>query len=231
MTRIKHLRHLTIILLAVVFLTPSIALATEDAVSSGNDQHAQTAGVTVEAEAESVDFDLGDTDALYEQYVNQLFYGNPDGSKPAGVPKLKAKKITGDRLEGQDKILYDALKDALRQIADGKRDSAIIEIPAGILAVDVKSTYTAEDLGLEDPSYLYDPVTKKWNPAVRPKMDELFNAMFRFDGEQIFECLMADCPYEKYWSMEHCTYPTGISYHWEQYEDGTEYIRIMPFKF
>lgn len=66
MTRIKHLRHLTIILLAVVFLTPSIALATEDAVSSGNDQHAQTAGVTVEAEAESVDFDLGDTDALYE---------------------------------------------------------------------------------------------------------------------------------------------------------------------
>ena len=100
MTRIKHLRHLTIILLAVVFLTPSIALATEDAVSSGNDQHAQTAGVTVEAEAESVDFDLGDTDALYEQYVNQLFYGNPDGSKPAAVPKLKAKKITGDRLEG-----------------------------------------------------------------------------------------------------------------------------------
>ena len=231
MTNIKCFRYLTIILLAVVFLTPSIALATEDAVSSGNDQHAQTAGVTVEAEAESVDFDLGDTDALYEQYVNQLFYGNPDGSKPAAVPKLKAKKITGDRLEGQDKILYDALKDALRQIADGKLDSAIIEIPVDMLAVDVKSTYTAEDLGLEDPSYLYDPVTKKWNPAVRPKMDELFNAMFRFDGEQIFECLMADCPYEKYWSMEHCTYPTGISYHWEQYEDGTEYIRIMPFKF
>lgn len=61
MTRIRHLRHLTIIVLAVVFMIPSIALASEDTVSNGDDQLAQTAGVTVEAEA-------GNTDGRWHYY-------------------------------------------------------------------------------------------------------------------------------------------------------------------
>ena len=238
MTRIRHLRHLTIIMLAVVFMIPSIALASEDTVSNGDDQLAQTAGVTVEAEAGTVDFDLGDTDALYEQYVNRLFYGNPAGPKPAAVPKLKAKKITGDRLEGQDKELYDGLKESFGEIASGEweYEDTELNVPLKLFGIESDVRYTAEGLGLEDTSYLFkpseeDPETGVWNPEVPAAADRLFQKLFSFDANRVINCLLADCAYEMYWSTGHSTYPTGLSYSWGQEEDGTEYIQLEPLGF
>ena len=130
--------------------------------------------------------DAGDKDALFESYAGRLFYGS-------GTPRLRGIKATGDRLEDQNKTIYNYIKSAAAEIAAGLRGSAVIEIPLEELGVDPDKLYTAEDLGLD---YIYDGNTGTWNGGVSSAM----MSMFDFDSSLIMNTLYADCPYELYWA-------------------------------
>lgn len=79
-----------------------------------------------EAEEEfDVFFDAGDmtNEALFEGYVNQLFY-----STHPQAPFSTGEESAGAQLTGDEKLAYDALVPFITQIANGQRASAVITI-------------------------------------------------------------------------------------------------------
>ncbi len=132
------------------------------------------------------------TSDLWEQYAQKLFYGS---TAPAPSVKLKAARNTGARLTGQDRVIYDAIRTAAAEIADGQRASSIVEVSLADLGVrsGEENGYTAAELGLE---YIYDWETEEWNPELEDKI----HSLLPYDFSKIKACLMADCPYEFYWA-------------------------------
>ena len=107
------------------------------------------------------DVDLPDNDELFAGYAERLFYGG--GFSFYG-------RSAGDRLTGNEKILYDAFVPILKEIADGKRESTII---------DVGEAGTGKEL---------DAVVEFTEDAFgQAELHRLVNA------------LLADLPYELYW--------------------------------
>ena len=76
---------------------------------------------SIEIEEESYSIEDWDSDSLYEDYANRMFYG-------ADSSNMKLKGITGNRLQNNNLSIYNALKKAAKEIADGERDSAAIVI-------------------------------------------------------------------------------------------------------
>ena len=76
-----------------------------------------------------------DSEELYEGYALQQFCG---GTSYFGT-------AAGERLSGDEKVMYDALVPIIRQIADGNRASATITIGQGS-SVDSKAVFTGSDL-------------------------------------------------------------------------------------
>ena len=77
------------------------------------------------------------SEELYEAYLNQVFYG---GTSLFGT-------AAGERLTGDEKVLYDALVPILRQIADGQRSSAEITVgqPIDDSPVDSEAVFTCSE--------------------------------------------------------------------------------------
>ncbi len=101
----------------------------EDEQTEIPEENFETVEITVVPEA-----DIPDNDELFEGYVYQLFYGNDDISLYGNVG--------GDRLTGDEKIIYDTLKTQIKEIASGNRSSTEDIAISGvkILSTQVKST-------------------------------------------------------------------------------------------
>ncbi len=170
----------------------------------GAAQDTETVTQSVDEVREKTDVEHEDNDLLFEEYAEAVFEEAADGAQPG--TSGKGQKNTGDQLTGQDRVIYDALKAAALEIADGQRDSAIVEIPLSELGIDAGKQYTAEDLGLD---YIYRRVngTGEWNPAV----GDAVISMLSFDSREIFRRLWADCPYEMYWQRGGYSFPVGLS--------------------
>ena len=181
-----------------------------------------------------LDVEHEDNDLLFEQYAEKVFEeaagGAQSGGAKAGTMR-KAKKSTGDRLSGQDRVIYDALKAAAGEIAGGQRESGVVEIPLTDLGIDPDKEYTAEDLGLE---YIYREVDGEgdWNPSIGAAVSGLLT----FDANLVFQALWTDCPYEMYWQKGGISYPVGLACsmgaHWENGGwVGTVTIKTDPLTF
>ena len=177
---------------------------TSEESAEGAAQDTETVTQSVDEVREKTDVEHEDNDLLFEEYAEAVFEEAADGAQPG--TSGKGQKNTGDQLTGQDRVIYDALKAAALEIADGQRDSAIVEIPLSELGIDAGKQYTAEDLGLD---YIYRRVngTGEWNPAV----GDAVNSMLSFDSREIFRRLWADCPYEMYWQRGGYSFPVGLS--------------------
>lgn len=177
---------------------------TSEEPAEGAAQETETVTQSVDEVREKTDVEHEDNDLLFEEYAEAVFEEAADGAQPG--TSGKGQKNTGDQLTGQDRVIYDALKAAALEIADGQRDSAIVEIPLSELGIDAGKQYTAEDLGLD---YIYRRVngTGEWNPAV----GDAVNSMLSFDSREIFRRLWADCPYEMYWQRGGYSFPVGLS--------------------
>ncbi|MBQ3252602.1 MAG: hypothetical protein IJB02_05125 [Oscillospiraceae bacterium] len=120
--------------------------------------------VTVVRATTAEDPGLPENDALFEGYLYRLFYD---------VPATYRRKA-GDLLEGDEKVIYDALVPIIKQIAAGERASTIIGIGeerpylGDDYAVDVQATFTGTGLTNES-------------------LTRLVNA------------LLTDLPYDMYW--------------------------------
>ena len=146
-----------------------------------------------EAETAEENLGLGDQDLLFEQYADRLFYGRTGASDAIGVKK--AAKNRSASLDGQNLALYTALKTAAAEIANGERDSAVIEVPLEALGIRTgpEDGYTAEELGLD---YIYDWETGTMHPEAFDRLRGLID----YDFALVRACLAADCPYEFYWA-------------------------------
>lgn len=168
-------------------------------------ENQETVTEVVEEVREEADVEHEDNDALFEEYAEQTFEEAAGGSEES--QPSRSKKSSGDRLTGQDKIIYDLLKTAVSEIASGTRTSSEVEIPLTALDIDPEHLYTAEELGLD---YIYRKVNGEdvWNPEIGTAV----NSLLSYDGGRIFTSLMADCPYEMYWNRGGVSYTTGLGY-------------------
>ena len=110
------------------------------------------------------DVNLLDNDALFAGYAWQMFYGSA----------TTYRRLAGDLLTGDEKVLYDAMVPVIRQIAAGQRSSTVIgvgpryEYGGLVYGGDAAGTFTGSDLTQE-------------------ALDRLLWA------------LLTDLPYEMYW--------------------------------
>ena len=168
----------------------------------------------VPAEFAEYSFETGDRDELFAAYLNNLFYGNKTNKH-----QLRGTKSTGDRLTGHNKIIYDYVKAAVAEIAEGWRSSTIIEVPIEDFGIDVDAELTAEDLGLE---YLCDG-NGGWNSAIGTAL--LSN--IHFDSSLLMNSLFADCPYDLYWA-DGMGFPSRLGYYTRIYTmDGVQHYSVQ----
>ena len=196
---------------------------TSEESAEGAAQETETVTQSVDEVREKTDVEHEDNDLLFEEYAEAMFEEAADGAQPG--TSGRGQKNTGDQLTGQDRVIYDALKAAALEIADGQRDSAIVEIPLSELGIDAGKQYTAEDLGLD---YIYRRVngTGEWNPAI----GDAVNSMLSFDGSKVFRRLWADCPYEMYWQRGGYSFPIGLMYSTSASGSGDSWNGFVVFE-
>ena len=160
---------------------------------------------------------VGSSDELFEAYANRLFYGER--------PKLRGSKNTGDRLTGQNRIIYEKVKEVAARVAAGDLASTRVTISFEELGLHPDGVYSAEDLGL---SYIYDFTTGTWNSELGGALQNLFS----FDLQLVQNSLYADCPYELYWgsvfSIDGYSYSSDGTSVWFEDTDRTVSVSVQP---
>ena len=121
-----------------------------------------------------------DSVALAGQYFGHAFRG---ADAESGVTAA-----AGDKLKGVDKVIYDALREAVEQIAAGVRDTGVVVIPISTKEIGLRSKYTAEDLGLD---YVY-------SGSLNPDLADALEKAAPVHYDEIMDCLLADCEYEMF---------------------------------
>ena len=119
-----------------------------------------------------------------EEMAGQYFDRDEDGTDADS----KRETTAGDGLKGVDKLIYDALREAVAEIAAGRRDTGIVKIPIPAGTSGFRNRYTAEDLGLE---YVY-------SGSLNPDLAEALEKAAPVHYDEIMECLIADSSYEMF---------------------------------
>lgn len=119
-----------------------------------------------------------------EEMAGQYFDRDEDGTDADS----KRETTAGAGLKGVDKLIYDALRDAVAEIAAGRRDTGIVKIPIPAGTSGFRNRYTAEDLGLE---YVY-------SGSLNPDLAEALEKAAPVHYDEIMECLIADSSYEMF---------------------------------
>lgn len=126
---------------------------------------------------------LPDNEELFSGYVQQRFDREIYGD--ISLFGLSA----GDRLpEGSlERNVYEILKEDIKKVADGKRESLIFDVDTGLKSL----SWSIEELGLSGGTY----TEKELQQAILNKLQ----LSGTFDFSKVFYCLLTDCPYELYW--------------------------------
>ena len=197
--RRAELSVLILILFASVWcFSPVSAFAGDETLTSGDGVE-----VTLDELVIKPEFDH-DQDELFRRHAEKEFgireetNGNEaaDGCK-SGMARAALRR---DRLNAQEKIVYDLLKTKIDKIASGDDDYAVIDI--SLENMGVQQSYTAEELGLESIFDKDDPsvVTETARQAV--------NSKFQVGLMNILSAVLGDMPYELYWYDK----TTGIAF-------------------
>ena len=145
-----------------------------------------------------VHIDLGDRDALFEEYANRMFYGK-------GSSAMRKGSSASGRLTKAGLLTYTKAKNLVTQIADGQESLAIVSVLASEMGDFVDSNgYTAEDLGV---SQLYVTGTQTLTAEAEAAF---YNNVLDYNATKIVYALMYDCAYELYWNTGSFSYSTGI---------------------
>ena len=120
-----------------------------------------------------------ETDLLQGYIDSQLF---PDEMQAAA-------SVVGERLEGNNALIYNKLKEYIQDVAAGRRTDTIFTISLSDLGLDGK-TYTAEDLGV-------DAIVA--NGSITDEAANVAYALADFDVSVINSALLFDCPFDLYW--------------------------------
>ena len=176
-------------------------------------------------ETDAVETDLS---SQFTQDPDQLLLGYFEGQLFGNLDLFS--EIAGSRLGEKEYAAYLYMKNALAQIAAGNRASTIIDIPLSAIGVDTSKAYTDTDLGLTGPVHSYVNGVVVRDEAMYEKADAAISEMCGLDWDSVFNAILADCPYEQYWSTKHfkCS---GVKYTYDTSYDPaagsvTTYFRI-----
>lgn len=139
-----------------------------------------------EAEAEQIietdEESAVDNDALFDEYLNSIFYGDRHVRAFGSAAREYLDSAAS-------KEVYDALKAQVQQVADGQRASTEFFLD------NISYTWTAAELGL--PSS--EPVISSgsFTQAAANALDRKVKS--EIETNNIINALLHDCPYEMYW--------------------------------
>lgn len=113
-----------------------------------------------------------------------------NGVERTGAPAVGGKipSSAEETLTGLEKVVYDVLRDCLKQIAAGELETPIVEISMERLGLD--GAFTAADLGV-DSLIVGSSIAQDAVDALYDKLD--------FDSELVIYALLADHPFEQFW--------------------------------
>lgn len=173
-----------------VFATQESCLMEENALDNETVSESEVRNIVPET-------DLPDNEELFAGYVEQQFYNNGSIS----LYGLSAR----ERLNTQEKQLYDFLKAKIESVAMGNTASTVFSVDKDTFdSWDVMTTFTASDVNAAFSSFLE-----------------------QFDMEKVIDALLHDCPYDLYWFDK----TSGISQRGSFYGKGTYTIRSLSFAF
>lgn len=124
--------------------------------------------------------------------------------------------VAGNHLESQDKVLYEASRTQLKEVADAKDDdedgriAAIVTVPAsGLLketlgdrlvedAQNKRWYVNAADVGITEEIKEYTDESEG-TPRKATTADSVVESLFTYNTDTIRDALLADLPYDLYW--------------------------------
>ncbi|MBR3402306.1 MAG: leucine-rich repeat protein, partial [Parasporobacterium sp.] len=156
-----------------------------------------------------------DDDLLLQNYLDQQIFGI--------VPLLMAAKGVSFQLGEHEQIAYGILRSAVAEIAAGNRSITTVEIPLSEFGIDTSQPIPESDLGLSAPTYTYENGEFVKNEAAAQEAQEALEALWHLDWETVVNVLLAECPYELYWSSKSAQFaPAG--YRNSSTYNGTEVL-------
>ena len=173
-------------LLFGLFAPAAPALAATPETAAADD----TVALVASAPEETVtNLDLPDSDDLFAQYAQRVFYG-ADSAAPLG--NYGETVLTSSF----DLAVYAKLKEAVAQVAAGERTDTVFTFTLAELGIKEPQTWTAADMGLETIFYTDENGDLVWAEGAA----EAINHMLGYGGMgAILDVLRVDCPYELYW--------------------------------
>lgn len=173
-------------LLFSLFAPAAPALAATPETAAADD----TVALVASAPEETVtNLDLPDSDDLFAQYAQRVFYG-ADSAAPLG--NYGETVLTSSF----DLAVYAKLKEAVAQVAAGERTDTVFTFTLAELGIKEPQTWTAADMGLETIFYTDENGDLVWAEGAA----EAINHMLGYGGMgAILDVLRVDCPYELYW--------------------------------
>ena len=135
---------------------------------------------------------LPDNDTLLEGFLEkelkeQIAENNAESTAKSGSRRALMRAIPRSQamnLSGNDLAVYNWLKVAISEVANGTRNRTDFVIPVSVLN-NGKTSYTSEELGGADLST---------SPG-----QAIFWNKFKFNLDVVIDALLADCPYDFYW--------------------------------
>ncbi len=173
-------------LLFSLFAPAAPALAATPETAAADDTVALVASAP---EGTVTNLDLPDSNDLFAQYAQRVFYG-ADSAAPLG--NYGETVLTSSF----DLAVYAKLKEAVAQVAAGERTDTVFTFTLAELGIKEPQTWTAADMGLETIFYTDENGDLVWAEGAA----EAINHMLGYGGMgAILDVLRVDCPYELYW--------------------------------
>ena len=127
-------------------------------------------------------------DDLFTGYVQKLVAETlPEGSSDVGEIEA-VEQSAAESLEGNDLLAYNKLKPMIEEVAAGRRQSTVFEIP--ITDLGYNGPWTAAALGV-------DAIVE--NGQISNDAMAAASARMEVNASRVVRALLADCPYDLYW--------------------------------
>ncbi len=155
----------------------------------------------------------GTSDALLSMYIDNY---SPSVSKP-----FMFKATRGNRLSGNNLIIYNELLKQIKEVAAGTRDNTNFTVALDILEsdIDLSKNFFDDDLGLESPSYTLENGNIISHDDIIDQGREILKSYLEVDSDLVFKTLLSTCPYELYWAKGGMR-SSYVASGYYQYSDG-----------
>ena len=134
-------------------------------------------------------FAQSDTEDAVDAYIDKEVTGEQ-------TPVYNAGSMSGDRLSGMNRVIYDRAKLLMGQVAEGQECIAQVRISYADLGISTKH-YTASELGVSRIVASTDGGIQIDYNAVYALFDK--TGVSKFDSEAVSNALENDCTFEGYW--------------------------------